>query len=113
VGWAIGSRRRAGAARRTTAGPPFVYWPLAGPFLLSAVIAAVVLAGLLLVGVVTYALGRLGIGPQAAALVLVGSLLGGAVNPGKAPARPWPRRAGWSGTVRSPAPSLRTVRLSR
>ena len=80
MGWAIGSRRGAGAARRTTAGPPFVYWPLAGPFLLAAVIVAVVLAGLLLVGVVTYALGRLGIGPQAAALVLAGSLLGGAVN---------------------------------
>ena len=71
---------RTAGSRRTTAGPPFVYWPLAGPFLLAAVIVAVVAAGLLLVGVGTYALGRLGIGPQAAALVLAGSLLGGAVN---------------------------------
>lgn len=60
--------------------PAYLYWPLAGPFLLAAAIVATVLVSFLLVGVFTYALGRLGIGAQTAALVLIASLLGGAVN---------------------------------
>jgi len=57
-----------------------MYWPLAGPFLLAAVVMAVVVAAFLLVGVLTYALAKLGIAPQTAAFVLVGCLLGSAVN---------------------------------
>ena len=70
---------RAGPRRRVSR-PPLLYWPLAGPFLLAAIVLAVVLAALLFVGVLTYALARLGIGPAAAALVLLACLLGSAVN---------------------------------
>lgn len=66
--------------RRRVTRPPFFYWPLAGPFLLAAVLIAALLAAFLLVGVLTYALVRLGISPQAAALVLLACLLGSAVN---------------------------------
>ena len=45
----VGSRRR-------TARPPVFYWPVAGPFLLAAVVVAVLLIALLQVGIVTYAL---------------------------------------------------------
>lgn len=75
-----GSAGSWGYPRRGSARPPFVYWPLAGPFLFMAAGLAVVLAALLQVGVVTYALGRIGIGPQAASLLLIASLLGSAVN---------------------------------
>ncbi len=70
---------RGGSPRRDTR-PPFLYWPLAGPFLLAAVALAVVLAAFLFVGVLTYALARLGIAPWIAALVLLACLLGSAVN---------------------------------
>jgi uncharacterized membrane protein len=70
---AVDSRRR----RRL---PPFIYWPMTGPFLLIAIILAVALVALLQVGLVTYALGRLGISPEAAAIVLLACLVGGAVN---------------------------------
>jgi uncharacterized membrane protein len=73
VAWRAGSHRRVSR-------PPWLYWPLAGPFLLAAIILAVLLAALLFVGVLTYALARLGIGPAAAALVLLACLLGSAVN---------------------------------
>lgn len=69
----VDSRRRQGL-------PPFIYWPMAGPFLLIAIIVAVAVVALLQVGLVTYALGRLGISPEAAAIVLLACLLGGAVN---------------------------------
>ncbi len=59
---------------------PVVYWPLARPFLAVAILAAVALVALLQVGIVTYAFRRLGIGPDWAAVVLLVSLLGGAVN---------------------------------
>ena len=78
--WPAGSRRGGGAARRRMTRPPVVYWPLAGPFLIAAVVGAVVLITLLQVGLLTYALGQLGVGPQATMLVLLASLLGGAVN---------------------------------
>lgn len=68
------------SSRRRSARPDYVYWPLARPFLLAAIAMAALLAGLLLVGVFSYALGKLGIGPQAAALVLIASVLGSAVN---------------------------------
>jgi uncharacterized membrane protein len=59
---------------------PFVYWPLAGPFLLAAVVIVVAAVALLQVGIVTYALARLGISPGDAAIVLLACLLGSAVN---------------------------------
>ena len=71
--------RGVGSRRRVTR-PPLLYWPLAGPFLLAAALLAVVVVVFLLAGLVTYALARLGIGPAAAALVLLGCLLGSAVN---------------------------------
>jgi len=57
-----------------------LYWPLAWPFLLAAVLIATVLVALLLVGALTYALARLGIPPATAALVFLGCLLGSAIN---------------------------------
>ena len=71
--------RRTGSRRRVSR-PRFFYWPLAGPFLAAAVVLAVLLAAFLLLGVLTYALARLGIGPAMAALVLLACLLGSAVN---------------------------------
>jgi len=64
------------ANRRRVTRPPLLYWPLAGPFLLAAAVLAVLLVILLLVGVLTYALARLGIGPAVAALVLAACVLG-------------------------------------
>jgi len=74
------SRRSSRAGWRGPARSPFIYWPLARPFLLPAFAAVIMLAIFLQVGAVTYALGRLGIGPRAAALVLLACLLGSAVN---------------------------------
>ena len=73
MGPTVDSRRRRGL-------PPFIYWPMAGPFLLAAIVLAVALIALLQVGLVTYVLGRLGIPPQTAALVLLACLLGSVVN---------------------------------
>lgn len=69
-----------GLARRRPPRSPFGYWPMAGPFLLAAVVIAVVAVAFLQVGIVTYALDRLGIGLTTAALVLLACLLGSAVN---------------------------------
>jgi uncharacterized membrane protein len=80
VAWTVDSRRRPSGARRRPARPAYIYWPLAGRFLIAAVFIAALLVAFLQVGIVTYALGRLGIGPQAAALVLLACLLGSAVN---------------------------------
>jgi hypothetical protein len=41
MSWTAGMQRRADARHRNMASPPFVYWPLAGPFLLVGAIAAV------------------------------------------------------------------------
>jgi uncharacterized membrane protein len=73
--WAVGAGRRPRTRR-----PGYLYWPLARPFLLAATAAALVMVALLQVGVVSYVLGRLGIGPAAAALVLLACLAGSAVN---------------------------------
>ncbi len=73
MAWSIDSRRR-------TERPPLIYWPLAGPFLIAAAVIALALAGLLLAGALSSALARMGIGPGTAALVLIASLLGSAVN---------------------------------
>jgi uncharacterized membrane protein len=73
VAWSIDSRRR-------TRRPPLIYWPLAGPFLAAAAVVGLALAAFLLVGALSSALVRMGIGPGTAALVLMASLLGSAVN---------------------------------
>jgi uncharacterized membrane protein len=59
---------------------PVVYSPLARPFLLAAVAAAVVIVALLQVGALTYAFNKLGIGPGWAAVVLLASLAGSVLN---------------------------------
>jgi uncharacterized membrane protein len=68
------------ASRRPVAPPPLLYWPLALPFLLAAAVLIVIFAALLFVGALSYALARLGIAPQTAALLLLACLLGSAVN---------------------------------
>src|SRR5579875_1965826 len=75
------ARRPVSAARRPAGwrGGVF-YWPLALPFLLGAALLAIAVSVLLLAGVLSYAFARLGIGPSAAAAVLLGSLLGSSVN---------------------------------
>lgn len=60
--------------------PEFIYWPLAAPFLLAAGLIVTLLVAFLLVGVFSYALGRLGISPGTASLVLLACLIGSAVN---------------------------------
>lgn len=74
MAWTIGSQRT--SSRR----PPLIYWPLAGPFLIAAAVVGLALAGFLLVGALSAALARMGIGPGTAALVLIASLVGSAVN---------------------------------
>ncbi len=56
------------------------YWPLAMPFLLAGLVAVILLVALLQVGVFSYAFARLGIGPDAALLLLLASLAGSVVN---------------------------------
>jgi uncharacterized membrane protein len=80
VAWTGGLGRRNRPARPRPQRTPFFYWPLAGPFLLVAAGLGILLVALLLVGALTYALGRLGIAPDVAGLVLLASLLGSAVN---------------------------------
>ncbi len=58
--------------------PQTLYWPMAMPFLLAAFFAVVLLTVLIQVG--SYTFYRLGIGPGAALLILLGSLVGSAVN---------------------------------
>lgn len=57
-----------------------LYWPLARPFLVIAFVVAVLLIALLQVKILSYAFGKLGIGPGWATAVLLVSLLGSAVN---------------------------------
>jgi uncharacterized membrane protein len=61
-------------------GQQVFYWPLTAPFLLAGLEAVVFLVALLQVGVFSYAFARLGIGPEAALILLVASLAGSAVN---------------------------------
>ena len=69
-----GSRPGARARR------PWVFWPLASPFLMVLVAVLVVLVALLQFGVLTYAFERLGLDRTAVSLVLVATFLGSAVN---------------------------------
>jgi uncharacterized membrane protein len=69
-----------GQARSRRSGRGVVYAPLAMPFLAAGLIALLVLLAFVQVGVFSYALGRLGIGPQAAVLVLLASLAGSVIN---------------------------------
>ena len=70
----------AGRRRRGNGRTPVFYWPLAMPFLFAAVFAMLLLVALVQVGIFSFALGRLGIDPQQAILVLLVSLAGSAVN---------------------------------
>jgi len=78
TGWA--ARGRYGDGRRGRYGRGVVYAPLAVPFLAAGFIALLVLLAFVQVGIFSYALGRLGIDPQAAVLVLLASLAGSVVN---------------------------------
>jgi uncharacterized membrane protein len=66
--------------RRRVQRPDFIYWPLATPFLLAVGFIVIVVVAFLLVGVFSYAFARLGISPGTASLVLLGCLIGSAVN---------------------------------
>lgn len=66
--------------RRRMQRPDIIYWPLAAPFLLVAGFVVILLVAFLLIGVVSYALARLGISPGTASLVLLACLIGSAVN---------------------------------
>jgi uncharacterized membrane protein len=57
-----------------------VYWPLAAPFLVIGFVAVLVLIAFAQIGIFSYALGRLGIGPEVAMLVLLASLAGSVIN---------------------------------
>jgi uncharacterized membrane protein len=65
-------------AGRRRPGRQLLYWPLAAPFLLTGLLVLLVL--LLMAQVGSYTFYRLGIGPSAALLILLASLLGSAVN---------------------------------
>ena len=86
---------RSGPRRRITR-PPLLYWPLARPFLLTAAVLAAFMVTSLLIGVLTYALARLGIAPTAAALLLAAFIFHPACTAAVAsfepnsPATPWP-----------------------
>ena len=58
--------------------PQTLYWPMATPFVLSALFAILILTVLLQVG--SYTFYRLGIGPGTVLLLLLASLVGSAVN---------------------------------
>jgi uncharacterized membrane protein len=57
-----------------------MYWPLALPFLLAGFVALALLIAFVQVGVFSFALGRLGIQPDVAVLVLLASLAGSVIN---------------------------------
>jgi uncharacterized membrane protein len=61
-------------------GRGMMYWPLALPFLLAGFVALALLIAFVQVGVFSFALGRLGIQPDVAVLVLLASLAGSVIN---------------------------------
>lgn len=65
---------------RRPRGRGVVYWPLTVPFLFAAVLGVLLLVVLVQIGIFSFALGRLGIDPQMAMLVLLISVAGSAVN---------------------------------
>ena len=67
--------RSGGRARR-----PWVFWPLASPFLIVLVAVLVALVALLQFGVLTFAFERLGLDRTAVSVVLLATFLGSAVN---------------------------------
>ncbi len=72
--------RYRGWTARGRHGRELVYWPLAAPFVVAGFIAVLLLIAFAQVGIVGYALGRLGIGPEPAMLVLLVSLAGSVIN---------------------------------
>ncbi len=77
-GWA--ARRTYGGRGDRGYGRGMVYSPLAMPFLAVGFVAVLVLIAFVQIGIFSYALGRVGISPQAALLVLLGSLAGSFIN---------------------------------
>jgi uncharacterized membrane protein len=77
---ARGSRRGDYGYRYRADRPPVFFWPLTLPLVLAGVLSVLVLFALLQVGIFSYALGKLGIDPAQAMLVLLASLAGSAVN---------------------------------
>ena len=65
---------------RGRGGPQLVHWPPRRPFLLAGLVAVAVLVAMVQVGVFSYVFARLGIAPGVALLLLLGSLIGSAVN---------------------------------
>src|ERR1700722_3978490 len=65
---------------RGRGGPRLVHWPPRRPFLLAGLVALAVLVAMVQVGVFSYVFARLGIAPGVALLLLLGSLIGSAVN---------------------------------
>ena len=61
-------------------GRGLMYWPLARPFLVAGFIAVALLIAFAQIGIFSYALGRLGIGPESAVLLLLASLAGSVIN---------------------------------
>ena len=61
-------------------GRGLMYWPLARPFVVAGFIAVALLIAFAQIGIFGYALGRLGIGPESAVLLLLASLAGSVVN---------------------------------
>lgn len=69
-----------GSGRNERYGRGLVYWPLAIPFLAIGFVAVLLLIAFVQIGIFSYALGRLGIGPEVAMLVLLASLAGSVIN---------------------------------
>jgi uncharacterized membrane protein len=61
-------------------GQGLMYWPLAAPFLLAGFVAVLLLLAFAQIGVLGYAFDRVGIGAQAAMLLLLASLAGSMIN---------------------------------
>jgi uncharacterized membrane protein len=69
-----------GSGRNERYGRGLVYWPLAIPFLAIGFVAVLLLIAFVQIGIFSYALGRLGIGPEVAMLVLLASLAAVAIT---------------------------------
>ena len=65
---------------RGRGGPRLVHGPLTRPFLLAGLVALALLVAMVQVGVFSYVFARLGISPGVALVLLLGSLIGSAVN---------------------------------
>jgi uncharacterized membrane protein len=76
----VSAARYDGHRRYGRGRPPFIYSPLAAGFLAVGFLVVAVLIALVQVGIFRYALGRLGVSPRDAMLVLLASLAGSVIN---------------------------------